>query len=262
MTRNWNRALRLTRGRYVAKLDGDDAFRDETLAVLVEAMEGDARPMVAYCRTLNCDERLQPFTCHLGERALIRAHADPLVGHCRPGHEWFRMSFDDIQIWHSNAQMHRRDVLVAMGGWDEDWGCASDTDLVLRVLERNETVCHVPYAGVLYRLRRGSVSDQYRRNAWLAWESCLIHLESLRRYYRRGGRLDSAIRKAWWRYWCNWKALRRLSAGDLHELREDIRTRLMERAEQVAPPPRPVRVEGAMRQWVWNILNDRGAHDA
>ena len=255
MTRNWNAGLAAARGRYVVKLDSDDAFRPDMLRQLVEAMESDAAPVVAYCRTLDCDAALEPFSSYLGEHALIRARIPPLQAHALKGHAWYRLCFDDIQLWHSNAQMHRRDTLVQMGGWDESWGCASDTDLILRVLERNQTVCHVPYAGVLYRHRPGSVSAQYRKQAWLAWESALVHLGSLSRYHAMGGAIDASLRKAWWRYWHNWQQLRARGEGSLQALREDVRTRLLQRACRRAPPPLFIRAEGRGRQGGWDLLN-------
>ena len=254
MTRNWNRALHEAQGLYVAKLDSDDAFRPRFLEEMIGIMEGDTKPVVVYCRALSCDEHLEPFASYLGEQGLIRARIDPLATHCRAGHEWFRLSFDDIQLWHSNAQLHRREVLMQMGGWDESWGCASDTDLILRVLEHNELICHIPYAGVLYRHRAGSVSEQYRRSAWLRWESCLIHLNSLSRYHQSDGRLGRTLRKAWWRYWRNWTDLRQEGNAALSDLRVDARERLLQRAARTPAAPLSIVAEGRIRQWIWNRL--------
>jgi glycosyltransferase involved in cell wall biosynthesis len=257
MTRNWNRALEWASGRYVVKLDSDDALRAEALDVLVRAMEGPDRPVVAYCRTLDCDADLQPTGSYLGERAFVRARVDPLQCQCRNGHAWYELSFDDLQLWCSNAQIHRRDVLVEMGGWDESWGCASDTDLILRVLERDEAVSHIPYPGVLYRHRPGSVSAQYRDKAWLRWESCLIHLASMSRYHSRGGHMSSPLRRAWWRYWVNWQHLQARGEEDLVSLRSDARDRLLKQASQVKPLPTTIWIEGALRQGAWNLRHGR-----
>ncbi len=257
MTRNWNRALREARGEYLVKLDSDDAFRPDTLAQLVAAMAGEKRPVVAYCRTLDCDANLEPYSSYRGEQAMIRARMDPMQPHCHTGHAWYALSFDDIQIWHSNAQMHRRETLQQMGGWDESWGCASDTDLILRVLERNELVCHVPYAGVLYRTRPGSVSDLYRKQGWLQWESALVHLASLARYRASGGHLGLHLSNQWSRFWNNLKQL--TSAGDagLRSLRSDVRERLLSRAALVQPPPVKIRAAGALRRHLHRLRQRR-----
>lgn len=257
MTRNWNRALGFAIGRYVVKLDSDDAFEPQALAQLKAAMESDANPIAAYCRSLDCGPDLKPFSSYLGERAMVRAGIEPLAAHCRRGGAWYQLCFDDMQLWHSNAQMHRREALQAMGGWDEALGCASDTDLILRVLERDEPVCHVPYAGVLYRHRPGSVSGQYRANAWLRWESAIVHLASLSRYHRAGHKLGGRLRKAWWRYWRNWRKLQAAGTADLDSLRADARTRLLHQAALVQGPPASVLAEGALRQMAWNLAHAR-----
>jgi len=254
MTRNWNAGLAAAQGRYLVKLDSDDAFRPEMLQHLVAAMESELAPLVAYCRTLDCDAELLPFSSYLGEHAFVRARISPLQARTMNGHYWYQLCFDDIQLWHSNAQIHRRETLMQMGGWDESWGCASDTDLILRVLEQNKPISHIPYAGVLYRHRPGSVSDQYRRQAWLQWESVLIHLESLNRFTAIGAKPNKSLRKAWWRFWYNWQSLQHRGDVPLHQLREDIRLRLMERSSRLVPPPKRVRIEGQIQRWGWQIL--------
>lgn len=256
MTANWNRALRAAQGKFVMKLDADDAYHPSLLSAMVEAIQASPQPSIAFCRTLDCDTDLRPYSSYLGDAALIRKGIDPLSPHNRRGLGWYPLCFDDIQLWHSNAGMFPREVLLALRGWDEAWGCASDTDLILRVLELDLPVVHVPYAGVLYRHRAGSVSAQYRKQATLAWESALVHLGSLNRYHAKGGALATPLRKAWWRHWQNWLKLRATGEGSLQSLREDARARLLQRAGQLAPPPWRIRVEGQARQWAWNLLHD------
>jgi len=188
MTANWNKALGEARGKYIVKLDADDAMRPRCVEELVDEMERRPQVYAAYCRTLSCDQNLAPYASHLGDSALIVNRLNPLQRHTFLGRRWYEMCFSDIQLWHSNAQIHRRETLLALGGWDDTWGCGSDTDLILRVLEQDREVAHVPYAGILYRHHEDSVSDTFRRKGWLRWEGTLIPLLSLTRFYQAGNK--------------------------------------------------------------------------
>jgi len=110
---------------------------------------------------------------------------------------------------------------MQMGGWDERWGCAADTDFILRVLEQNLSVVHCPYPGVMYRHREGSVSDLYRKNNKLEAEGAAICLRSLVRYNKAGGQVNGRLARNWFRIWRNWSVGNQLSSesGDLHRLR-------------------------------------------
>ncbi len=83
---------------------------------------------VTYCRTLSCNENLEPFSSYRGDSAFIINKMEPLQRYVKLGYEWYAMSFSDIQLWHSNAQIHRRKNLLALGGWDETWGPAPRHD--------------------------------------------------------------------------------------------------------------------------------------
>lgn len=253
MTANWNRALREARGDYVAKLDADDAMRPRCLEILAEEMKTHPELIVAYCRTLSCDEALQPFASYLGDTGFIRAGLNPLQRYVRAGHDWFALCFADVQLWHSNAQLHRRERLLALGGWDETWGCASDTDLILRVLEQDGPVCHQPYAGILYRHRERSVSDTFRKHGWLRWEGTLIHLLSLTRYYRAGHPIALPLRKAWWLSWRQYRTLLTQPDADLSQFPEPVRSRLSQAVAALQPPPFRIRAEGWTRQQLWRV---------
>lgn len=251
MTANWNKALGEARGKYVVKLDCDDAMRPRCLEELVNEMERFPQVYAAYCRTLSCDQNLQPYASYLGDTALILNRMNPLSRHSLPGHAWYEMCFSDIQLWHSNAQIHRRDNLLRLGGWDTTWGCGSDTDLILRVLEQGQDVSHLPYAGILYRHHEDSVSDHFRKKGWLRWEGTLIPLLSLSRFCRDGNKPSLRLRKEWWRYWRNLQQLR--ADSDLGYFPEPIRTNLANAAAQVSRPPMDVRLKGQVRQTLWHL---------
>jgi glycosyltransferase involved in cell wall biosynthesis len=252
MTPNWNAALGRATGKYVIKLDGDDAMQNGCIEALVSEMEQAERPYAAYCRTISCDADLNPSASYRGDRAFLFARLDPLSRHVLNGHDLYRISFQDFQIWHSNAAIYRRDDLVNMGGWDTTWGCAADTDLILRVLERGEPICHNPYPGILYRQRTNSVSSRFREKGWMQWEGLLVHLMSLSRHAGAGYRLSTPLRKAWWRFWQNWISLSTSNPDELKNFPEPVRSNLMKAASQVTPPPRRVLFEGWTRQKLWS----------
>ena len=249
MTVNWNALLRQAGGEFMVKLDADDAMAPEAIRQLLVSIRCEPGMVAAFCRTAECDEDLGVKGVFLGEQAFAMAGLDPARNYVKRGKEWYPLCFLGYQPWHSNAQMHRRTELLRLGGWDEQWGCAADTDLILRILERDCPVVHNPCQGFLYRRRPGSVSHGYREQGLLGWENALIHLRSLSRFFGRN-RPPLELRKAWWRIWQDLKALQRemhLSAAPAEEV-----DRLARLAGGTASPPRMVLLEGWLRQTVWN----------
>lgn len=182
MTANWNAGLAAARGEFVCKLDCDDEFRPGTLAALLGAFDKNPDLVAAFCRTTQCDAELHPIGSYLGDQAFLRRGFDPLVDQTRPAADWYEWCFDDIQIWHSNAFMLRRSTLVdRLGGWDRRFGCASDTDLILRILELGGDVAHLGHEGVRYRATPDSVSATGRMQGWVSVEGQLACALSLQR---------------------------------------------------------------------------------
>lgn len=182
MTANWNAALADARGEFVCKLDCDDAWQPGTLSAFLDAFEAQADLSAAFCRTLQCDAALDAVGAYLGDRAFMRRGLDPAHDLVLPAESWYEWCFDDIQIWHSNAFMLRRGTLLdSLGGWDARYGCASDTDLILRILELGGAVAHCGHVGVRYRATPGSVSDNGRRQGWVSMEGMLACSSSLQR---------------------------------------------------------------------------------
>jgi glycosyltransferase involved in cell wall biosynthesis len=182
MTANWNTGLATARGRFICKLDCDDAWRPGTLHSLLGAFVKFPELTAAFCRTVQCDAQLEPTDAYLGDQAFLRRGFDPSLDCVRPAEDWYEWCFDDIQIWHSNAFMIRRSTMVDhLGGWDQRFGCASDTDLILRVLELGGEVAHLGHVGVRYRATPGSVSSNGRRQGWVSVEGQLACALSLQR---------------------------------------------------------------------------------
>jgi hypothetical protein len=224
-------------------------MRPRCFELLVGELMEDPTLDAVFCRTLDCDEQLEPYASYLGEQAFHRRGVDPLGRHVKRGRDWYRLSFDGYQLWHSNAQMHRRTILEAVGGWDERWGCAADTDLILRILERDGWILHHPYCGVLYRRRQGSVSHVYETKGWKAIEGMLIHLTSLRRQYENGRRMDMTLIKSWYRYWTAWcGAKETLRRGERQSSIPVLRNADVASLTAALCPPRAVRLGFAGRR--------------
>ncbi|HKO55647.1 MAG TPA: glycosyltransferase family 2 protein [Thermoanaerobaculia bacterium] len=200
MTGNWNRCLAEARHELVIKLDADDVLRPRALAVLTEAMHGDA--IAAGVRTLMCDEQLEPFGALPADEAMLRAGIDPYRDHDLPAARWWDVAAHGHQLWHSCALLFRRSLVG--GGWDERFGCASDTEVISRVLEQDGVVAHRAYVGVWYRTVPDSVSGVFRRNDWLVWEGVAGNLLTLARV-RKHRELPRGLRIRYAYLWERWQ---------------------------------------------------------
>lgn len=184
MTANWNRSLGEARGGLVLKLDADDVLKPACLGQLSAAFE-DPEVVAAGIRTLECDPHGQVVAAFRGDAGMEREGLDPFRDAVRPARVWWRASVRGHQLWHSSAWMRRTTALRSEGGWDERFGCASDTEGILRVLEGPGKVAHVAKVGVLYRLLGGSVSDRFGRSGAKS-------LEALAAYYLSASRVSAA----------------------------------------------------------------------
>lgn len=253
MNRNWNRSLGEARGELVIKLDADDAMTPRALELLHAEHAREPALLFAGCRTLDCDLALVvqgPFRADLG----FRLHGlDPERRHLRRGLDWLRLGFDDIQLWHSCAQLYRRADLAALGGWDERW-IASDTDLILRALALDRPVAHVPEPGILYRRRAGSSSHREHGSGAARLELNMIALRSLAANRGRLRPLGRGLRQNWWRIWRRFLADSRDEAawGALPAARREALRRL-ERETASLVPPLGVRLEGDLRHFAWRL---------
>ena len=225
MTANWNRCLALATGEIVLKLDADDALKPRALESLAAAFE-DPGVVAAGMRSLQCDEALEPFDGIMGDDAMQRSGINPYRDSVHDGARWYDIAALGNQLWSSSAFAFRRGIV---DGWDERFGCASDTELMWRVMELGRPIAHRGAVGTLYRVRPGSISDEYRSRGWLTWEGVAGNLLSLSRV-RAQKPLKRALRMHYVRLWRRWH-------GSKRELPDAICTKLDDVVRHIPPPP-------------------------
>jgi glycosyltransferase involved in cell wall biosynthesis len=231
MTNNWNECLAHAEGELVLKLDADDVLRPRSLELLANSL-ADATVIGAGLRTLLCSEEMEPFGALPADDAMMRGGLDPYKDQVQPCDRWYDVTASGNQLWCSNAIMLRRSFLAEQG-YDNRLGCASDTELVWRLLEQPARFAHHSYVGVHYRQVAGSVSQQFRGSGWLTWEGCCANLLTLHRRRPRG--LSRSLRLHYAYLWNRWHSFRASAAAEV--LPEALRRNLDAIVAGVAPPP-------------------------
>ena len=114
-----NTALRAARGRYLARIDSDDLWLPELLAVEVPILEADAAVGLVYPRAQAMDIHGRPLSQFQGAPERY------------PGHTFASLLYGNhvCQL----GILIRRECVAAAGGWDESLLAYEDWDLWLRL---------------------------------------------------------------------------------------------------------------------------------
>ncbi|WP_454882798.1 glycosyltransferase family 2 protein [Sphingomonas oryzagri] len=139
-----NHAIAAARAPLIALLDGDDLHMPTYLDKMVTAISTDPAPGVVTCDAIFAGDTLRAgrrFSDYLPQGgaytldAVIARRANVFI-----------------------ASIVRRDVMDAVGGFDEELPAAEDLDLWIRITEAGWSITHLPEPLVLYRRRPGSLS--------------------------------------------------------------------------------------------------------
>lgn len=139
-----NRGIALARAPFVSMLDGDDRYRPDYLELMLAALRAD--PALGF---VTCDARL--FGAPQFDGKLFSA-IEPQSGEI----DLERVVRRQYKIFGSSIV--RREVLTAVGGYDEELPAAEDMDLWIRILASGWQAARVDRPLVEYRRRAGSLS--------------------------------------------------------------------------------------------------------
>ena len=140
-----NVGIETARGRLIRFVDADDVYEPGSTARLVRLM-GEDESVIAYGRTVFCDERLRPvWTMSCGLEGRIAAEA--VLGH-------FRVRIQSL--------LFPAAVVRAAGPWDPSFPVCHDLEFIVRALE-HAGVRPDPAVATYYRKHEGSVTSGFER---------------------------------------------------------------------------------------------------
>jgi glycosyltransferase involved in cell wall biosynthesis len=125
VSRARNLGLLNARGQYVVFLDDDDALLPEHLTTLVAAIDDHPSAAAVFGQLMMADEQLHPVYGPMPDPPYPTGHA-------------FEYSLNTIIQW--DAMLSRREVLVALDGFDEAIDFGEDWDLQLRMAAWHDIV--------------------------------------------------------------------------------------------------------------------------
>ena len=144
-----NYGVRLAQSPFVAYLDSDNIWHQNFLETVREAMEQNDDYVLWYCG--------QNYICYErninGEWFFISQKAEP-------GKQYAADEIWQLKGADTNCMVHRREILEAVGGWDEQCYWGEDWDLFLRVfLAYPDGIKWIPHILVEYRQVFGAGAD-------------------------------------------------------------------------------------------------------
>lgn len=172
-----NHGARMARGEYLAFLDPGDVWLPDKLCDQLHALEQSAETAVAYGWTDSVDTKRNRIAS--GDRPMYSGNI-------------YRELLTQSGTSSVANTLVRRAAFLAVGGFDETLGAASDWDLCVRLASAS-SFAHIPKVGVRRRQRKGGVREQEEadflaasRKAFAAAPEALreLELQSRAAYYR------------------------------------------------------------------------------
>jgi GT2 family glycosyltransferase len=168
-----NRGVAVAQGKYVAFLDSDDLWLPKKLATQVEFLDTHSNYQI--CQT---------------EEVWLRrgVRVNPKKIHRKPSGDIFAPSLE-LCLVSPSAVMMTRELLVAMGGFDESLPVCEDYDLWLRIAVQ----CQVPLIPAPLVIKRGGHADQLSHSLWGLDRYRVLALQKLLRAGLSGVKRQQAL---------------------------------------------------------------------
>jgi glycosyltransferase involved in cell wall biosynthesis len=172
--KQWNKGVRLARGKYVWIAESDDYANEHLLEKLVSRLDQDPSAVLCYCRSwrVSADGELcgywDSYLSHLDARKwTIDFSAD--------GHEECRRYLVHCNtVQSASSVLFRKEVYCQVGGADEKLVLGGDWKTWLSMALAGGTILHVGESLNYCRFHGASVSEKSRQNGVWAAESLQI----------------------------------------------------------------------------------------
>jgi alpha-1,3-rhamnosyltransferase len=162
---NFNRGLINVKGEWVKIIAGDDLLEKDCISNNVKFVQDNNEAKVVF-------SKYQLWIEENGEWTNRSPKKDPerfLLFHAK------MTAKDQLKLWRL-GQFYRiislfvdTDLLMSIGGWDEDFPFYEDGPLIYRILNKGERLFFLPKTTVLYRIHNSSISHRGSKDIFSKW---------------------------------------------------------------------------------------------
>jgi glycosyltransferase involved in cell wall biosynthesis len=134
-----NRLLTLASGHWLQFLDADDYVLPEKIS----------RQLASACeRNSDIDVIYSPVMSEVWRDSEVHEHSIGFVDNTASLEEqWIRW-----QVAQTGSVLWRREALVSIGGWNEEYPCCQDNEVTLRAIQNGLKFHYCPDVGAVYRI--------------------------------------------------------------------------------------------------------------
>ena len=134
-----NQLLALATGEWLQFLDADDYIEPDKISKQMKAAESQPNPV---------DVIYSPVITEVWHNSAAIERSESEVSVNASLHEqWIRW-----QVAQTGSVLWRREALVSIGGWNEDYPCCQDNEVTLRAIQNGLKFHYCPDAGAVYRI--------------------------------------------------------------------------------------------------------------
>lgn len=134
-----NRLLELATGDWVQFLDADDYIKPDKISRQLDAAEVQPDPV---------DVIYSPVVSEVWDDAAAIERSESEVSvNASLEEQWIRW-----QVAQTGSVLWRREALLSIGGWNEDYPCCQDNEITLRAIQNGLNFHYCPDAGAVYRI--------------------------------------------------------------------------------------------------------------